>query len=77
MSSRKRKMPDDGDESGTRTASSLPSLASTIPKWHPGLASSEPSIANDGYFRNLYAAEPDFKQLARQDAAFAAVLVST
>ncbi|SPQ23957.1 8dfeec6f-0720-4821-a050-59e1591ba690 [Thermothielavioides terrestris] len=33
-----------------------------------------PGVHADGYFRRLYSAEPDFKQLAKQDPRFAAVL---
>jgi hypothetical protein len=33
-----------------------------------------PGVSADGYFRHLYASEPDFKHLARQDSQFAAAL---
>ncbi|ROT41941.1 hypothetical protein SODALDRAFT_302930 [Sodiomyces alkalinus F11] len=34
----------------------------------------EPGVKADGYYRQLYASEPDFRQLAREDAQFKALL---
>lgn len=43
---------------------------------HPGRSHRPaPGVAADGYFRRLYAAEPDFRQLAKQDGRFAAMWV--
>ncbi|KAK4445974.1 hypothetical protein QBC34DRAFT_450998 [Podospora aff. communis PSN243] len=68
MSNRKRKAPADEVAAGN-----------TVPERgasrfdYPASRSSASPLAADSYFLNLYASEPNFRQLASQDAAFAAI----
>ncbi|KAL2260433.1 hypothetical protein VTK26DRAFT_5546 [Humicola hyalothermophila] len=83
MAGQKRKMSDDltGQGSLASDGASKPQADAA----HPGHSVSEPrprprphlpppGVSADGYFRQLYVSEPDFNQLAKEDAAFAAFL---
>ncbi len=83
MAGSKRKMPDDtaerdgalGTDPQSQTApTAINGPNSSVP--NPGLARphrSAPGMSADGHFRRLYDLEPNFKQLAKQDARFAAL----
>ena len=82
MPSTKRKMLDDaaeGDVSNGEAASLT--LAGTSParpiSRYPGVGIDPGSTSRktDVYYRDLYSSEPNFRILARQDTAFAAVYV--
>ncbi|KAG7288245.1 hypothetical protein NEMBOFW57_007776 [Staphylotrichum longicolle] len=83
MAGMKRKAPDDVAKEDDRTAAESYARRPPIgpisgPK--PGspdpgrLHRPPPGVAADGYFRRLYESEPDFRQLAKRDASFAAFL---
>jgi 23S rRNA (adenine1618-N6)-methyltransferase len=64
----KRKAPREDAEVGSGSVTgSTPNPACGRPQWPA------PGVSADGYFRRLYDAELDFRQLAKQDAAFARV----
>ncbi|KXX79225.1 Methyltransferase-like protein 16 [Madurella mycetomatis] len=73
MAAKKRKAPDDTAElepiidcqSRPRTASDR-----NVRQLHHA------AVSSDGYYRRLYESEPDFRQLAKHDAQFAAILES-
>jgi len=75
MNSKKRKTATDGP--GLALRSGLAKLGSELdqpaPKRPHLFSSTETSLRADSYFRNLYSSDPDFKQLAKQDAAFASL----
>jgi hypothetical protein len=68
MSNRKRKAPADEVVAGN----AVPERGASRFDYPAAFSSSSP-LATDSYFLNLYASEPNFRQLASQDAAFAAV----
>lgn len=73
MAGKKRKMPDETSElkSGSPAAHQDHRTApepGPRPRYRPAADGS-----SDGYFRRLYETDPDFRQLAKQDARFAAV----
>jgi hypothetical protein len=61
MASRKRKASDSDDGRETTAGPSAAALPASS------------AIHGDGYYRNLYAREPDFRQLGKYDAQFAAL----
>ncbi|KAK0641968.1 hypothetical protein B0T16DRAFT_420787 [Cercophora newfieldiana] len=73
MNSRKRKAPADEVALGGDTALNTGASSSSNSKYPLTLDNASP-LAVDNYFQNLYASEPNFKQLARQDAAFASFI---
>ncbi|AEO55638.1 hypothetical protein MYCTH_2299692 [Thermothelomyces thermophilus ATCC 42464] len=82
MAGNKRKAPDDAAEMNSRHgASTRLSQPATDKGFTAGESKPDrtgrppsPGVSADGYFRQLYATEPDFRQLARRDPQFAAVL---
>lgn len=89
MAGTKRKLPETPDEPAEQDRGSRPgsprghavTSAATAAAGRPQLGRPNPSrprppppgVSADGYFRRLYESEPDFTQLARQDARFAAL----
>lgn len=81
MAGNKRKAPDDAAElnsrhgSPTRLAEPATDKGTTAGELKPVRTGCPPSpgVSADDYFRQLYATEPDFRQLARRDREFAAV----
>ncbi|GAB1318567.1 U6 small nuclear RNA (adenine-(43)-N(6))-methyltransferase [Madurella fahalii] len=76
MAAKKRKVPDDTAEPGAGSGTGCQSRPGTWPdrslrRSHYAAA----DVSSDGYYRRLYETEPDFRQLAKQDAQFASVLV--
>ncbi|KAL2200200.1 XAP5, circadian clock regulator-domain-containing protein [Corynascus similis CBS 632.67] len=84
MTGNKRKASDDAAGIRSQPRNERPlgeptadSESNTLGRSKPGRPSRPvPGVAADGYFRQLYATEPDFRQLARRDPQFAAVLQS-
>lgn len=75
MNNRKRKTAADGPGTASESSPANPGsgLNPPAPK-RPHLSSgTETPLQADSYFRKLYSSEPDFKQLAKQDAAFASL----
>lgn len=81
MTGNKRKASDDAAGIRSQPRNERPlgeptadSESNTLGRSKPGRPSRPvPGVAADGYFRQLYATEPDFRQLARRDPQFAAV----
>jgi len=76
MNSRKRKTPVDEAEPGSENTPGSKTGAPTSNRLHRPPVTSASPLAADTYFQNLYSSEPNFKQLGKQDAAFAPLYVS-